>query len=80
MVVLRNGRYAIMDVLAERFGHAGPWPGFADVDIAGVAAAFGCRSVPVRSLGELRAATAELLPTLPSRREPLLLDVEIPEG
>ena len=76
-VILSNGGYAIMDRLAERAGGDPPWPQFADVDVAGLARAFGC---PARKIGtheELLAALDEIVPDLASRSEPLLLDVAI---
>jgi benzoylformate decarboxylase len=76
-VILSNGGYAIMDRLAERAGGTAPWPQFDDVDIAGLARCFGCASRRIESHDELIAALDELVPTLASRDEPLLLDVAI---
>jgi benzoylformate decarboxylase len=76
-VILSNGGYAIMDRLAERAGGAPPWPQFDDVDIAGVARAFGCESRRIETHEELLAALDEAVPSLASRSEPLLLDVAI---
>jgi benzoylformate decarboxylase len=76
-VILSNGGYAIMDRLAERAGGAAPWPQFDDVDIAGVASAFGCESRRIETHDELLAALDEAVPSLASRSEPLLLDVAI---
>jgi benzoylformate decarboxylase len=76
-VILSNGGYAIMDRLAERAGGAAPWPQFDDVDIAGVARAFGCDSRRIETHDGLLAALDETVPGLASRSEPLLLDVAI---
>ena len=76
-VILSNGGYAIMDRLAERAGGAAPWPQFDNVDIAGVARAFGCESRRIETHDELLAALDEAVPSLASRSEPLLLDVTI---
>jgi benzoylformate decarboxylase len=76
-VILSNGGYAIMDRLAERAGGTAPWPQFDDVDIAGLARSFGCASRRIETHEELLGALDELVPTLPSRDEPFLLDVAI---
>jgi benzoylformate decarboxylase len=76
-VILANGGYAIMDRLAERHGADAPWPGFGDVELATVAAAFGCEARRIETHEDLIAALDEALPTLATRRTPLLLDVVI---
>jgi benzoylformate decarboxylase len=76
-VILSNGGYAIMDRLAERQGAAGPWPGFAEVDVAAIARGFGCPARSIAAHDELTSALDEVVPTLVSRDEPLLLDVAI---
>ena len=73
-VVLSNGRYAIMDRLAG--GH-GPWPGFEDVDPAGLARSLGCPSRRIETEDELTAALDEIVPGLADRTEPLVLDVRV---
>jgi thiamine pyrophosphate-dependent acetolactate synthase large subunit-like protein len=77
-VVLANGRYAIMDRLAER--HAGgkaPWPAFEEVSVHGIALALGCRGLRVGSHDELAAVLDEVVPELGERTEPLLLEVTV---
>jgi len=76
-VILSNGGYAIMDRLAERQGGEAPWPGFADVEVAALARGFGCPARRIDTHDELVAALDEAIPTLSTRREPLLLDVVI---
>jgi benzoylformate decarboxylase len=76
-VILSNGGYAIMDRLAERVGGAPPWPGFDEVDVAAVARGFGCSARRISSYDELVAALDDVVPTLRSRTEPLVLDVAI---
>jgi benzoylformate decarboxylase len=76
-VVLANGRYAIMDRLAEAQGGKPPWPSFEDVSLSGVAAALGCPARRVSSYRELVDVLDEVVPTLASRSEPLVLDVTV---
>jgi benzoylformate decarboxylase len=76
-VVLSNGGYAVMDILAERQGTSGPWPGFPEVEIAAVARGFGCQARRISTHEELVAALDEVVPTLELRDEPLVIDVEI---
>ncbi len=75
-VILSNGGYAVMDKLMEQQGGKAPWPGFA-VDIAGIARAFGCPARTVSEHGELLATLDEVVPSLGSRDEPLLLEVVV---
>jgi benzoylformate decarboxylase len=75
-VILSNGGYAIMDRLAERQGREPPWPSF-DVDVAGLARAFGCPGRRITTHDELLRELDEIVPTLASRTEPVLLDVVI---
>jgi benzoylformate decarboxylase len=77
LVVLVNGRYAIMDRLAERAGGKPPWPAFTEINIDGVAEAMGCAARRVRTPAELTAALDEVVPGLRTRREPLLLAVTV---
>jgi benzoylformate decarboxylase len=76
-VVLSNGRYAVMDRLVERHGGEGPWPAFAEVEIATVARGFGCPARRISTHEQLVEALDEVVPALPDRDEPLLLDVAI---
>jgi benzoylformate decarboxylase len=76
-VVLSNGRYAIMDRLAEKQGGKPPWPAFEDVDLLAMAGAFGCPARRVTTYGELTDVLDDVVPGLADRTEPLLLDVAV---
>jgi benzoylformate decarboxylase len=76
-VVLSNGGYAVMDVLAELQGGSGPWPAFPEVNLAAAARAFGCPARRIETYDELVETLEEVIPTLRNRTEPLLLDVVI---
>ncbi|GAA1005994.1 benzoylformate decarboxylase [Acrocarpospora pleiomorpha] len=77
-VVLANGRYAVMDRLAERSGRGkAPWPAFDEVSLAALARSFGCPAHRVSGYDDLIATLDEIVPTLHSREEPLLLDVAV---
>ncbi len=76
-VVMGNGRYAVMDELASAHGAPGAWPGFEALDLSTVAAGMGCPSRRIVTHDELLAALGEVLPTLRTRSEPLLLDVRL---
>jgi benzoylformate decarboxylase len=77
-VVLANGRYAIMDRLAERHGSGkAPWPAFTEVSVSGLAQALGCPAQRIETADELTAALDAVVPTLGSRTEPCLLEVTV---
>jgi thiamine pyrophosphate-dependent acetolactate synthase large subunit-like protein len=76
-VVLANGRYAVMDRLAERTGKSGPWPAFDGIQVAAMARALGCPAARVEEHGELLAQLDELVPRLGSGTEPFLLEVAV---
>jgi benzoylformate decarboxylase len=76
-VVLSNGRYAIMDQLAERAGGKAPWPAFDDIDIAELSRSLNCPARRVNTYTELLDVLDEVVPTLAARGEPLLLDVSV---
>jgi benzoylformate decarboxylase len=76
-VVLSNGGYAVMDVLAGLHGGSGPWPGFGEIELAAVARGFGCPARRIETYDELTTTLDEVVPTLTDRTEPLLLDVVI---
>jgi benzoylformate decarboxylase len=77
VIVMANGRYAVMDALAHATGAPGPWPGFETVDIAGLARSLGCPAVRVETHAELISTLDEVLPGLVDRREPLVAVVAV---
>jgi benzoylformate decarboxylase len=76
-VVLANGRYAIMDRLAERAEGPAPWPAFEAVDIAGMARSLGCEAIRVEDHDALLGVFGDVLPGLRDRSEPLLVEVAV---
>jgi benzoylformate decarboxylase len=75
LIVMANGRYAVMDGLARARGGAGAWPGLDGVDIAGMARCLGCPALRVETHAELLATLDDVLPGLAARKEPLVLEV-----
>jgi benzoylformate decarboxylase len=77
-VVLANGRYAIMDRLAEQHGGGkAPWPAFEEVSISRLAEGLGCPATRVGSHDELLKVLDDVVPTLGDRTEPLVLEVPV---
>lgn len=76
-VVLANGRYAIMDRLAEQRGGKAPWPAFLEVSVSGLAESLGCPARRVTDHAGLVAALDEIVPTLAARTGPLVLEVAV---
>jgi thiamine pyrophosphate-dependent acetolactate synthase large subunit-like protein len=77
-VVLANGRYAIMDRLAEQHGEGkAPWPAFEEVSVQRLAEGFGCPAERLETYDAVIKALDEVVPTLSSRTEPLVLDVAV---
>ena len=76
--VLSNGGYVVMDRLAEKAGGgAGPWPAFGDLDVAAIARGFGCPARRITTHDELVGSLDDVIPSLATRTEPLLLDVVV---
>jgi thiamine pyrophosphate-dependent acetolactate synthase large subunit-like protein len=80
VVVLANGRYAVMDQLAEAAGGKPAWPGFEEVDVSAIATGFGCPTRRVGKLDDLVTVLDDVLPGLGRRQEPLLLEVAVQPG
>ena len=80
LIVMANGRYAVMDGLAEARGGTGAWPAFDTVDVAGIARCLGCPAIRVQTYEELLGALDDVLPGLAGRREPLLLEVALAQA
>ncbi|MBC8091974.1 MAG: thiamine pyrophosphate-binding protein, partial [Pseudonocardia sp.] len=76
-VVLANGRYAIMDRLADAYGGKPPWPAFEEVSVSGLALALGCPARRVRTFSDLVTALDEIVPTLGHRTEPIVLEAAV---
>ena len=77
-VVLANGRYAVMDRLAEQHGQGkAPWPAFDEVSIATLAEGLGCPATRIATHDELVATLDDVVPTLADRIEPLLLEIAV---
>jgi benzoylformate decarboxylase len=76
IIVLSNGRYAVMDRLVAMNGKTGPWPAF-DVEVSALARDFGCPSRRIVTHDELLGSLDEAIPTLAGRSEPLLLEVVV---
>jgi thiamine pyrophosphate-dependent acetolactate synthase large subunit-like protein len=79
LIVLANGRYAVMDGLARRHGGAGAWPGFESVDVGGLARSLGCPSVRVETYDQLVHTLDGAFDGLAERREPLLVEAVVGE-
>ena len=84
IVVMANGRYAIMDQLAKRHGDStpdgvgsAPWPAFDGISISQIAGGLGCPARVVTNYSDLVQVLDEVIPTLPSRREPMVLEVKV---
>ncbi|MFC5065762.1 thiamine pyrophosphate-dependent enzyme [Actinomycetospora atypica] len=73
VLVMENGRYAIMDGLAAAAGGKPPWPAFTEVDVAGLAGSLGCEARRVATGGDLTAVLDEVVPTLADRTTPLVV-------
>jgi len=73
-VVLANGRYAVMDRLADQHGGKPPWPAFSEVSVSGLARSLGCASVRVEDLASLEDA----LSGFDGTAGPLLIEVVVP--
>jgi benzoylformate decarboxylase len=77
LIVMANGRYAVMDGLARSRNAPAPWPAFGSIDIAGMARCLGCPAVNVETHQQLVDTLDAALPGLAARREPLLVEVAL---
>jgi benzoylformate decarboxylase len=66
-----------MDELVRVSGHRAPWPGFAEVRLSNVAITLRCPARRIRTHAELVEVLDEVVPTLPERATPLLLDIDV---
>ena len=77
-VVLSNGGYAVMDMLAEQQGGGrAPWPDVGHLDLQALAAGFGCPSRRIDDYESLESVLDEVVPTLAGRATPLLLEAVV---
>jgi benzoylformate decarboxylase len=84
IVVLANGRYAIMDQLARAHGQAKgdgqgrpAWPAFEEISVHGLARALGCPAIRIETYDELLATLDEVVPILADRDTPLVVEVAV---
>jgi benzoylformate decarboxylase len=77
LLVMANGRYAVMDNLARAAGAPAAWPAFGSIDIAGMARCLGCPAINIATHEQLLEAFDEVLPDLAARREPLLIEIAL---
>ena len=77
LLVMANGRYAVMDNLARAAGAPAAWPAFGSIDIAGMARCLGCPAINVTTHEQLLETFDAVLPDLANRREPLLIEVAL---
>jgi benzoylformate decarboxylase len=77
LIVMANGRYAVMDGLARQHNAPSAWPAFGSIDIAGIARCLGCRAINVDTHAALLETFDEVLPTLADRHEPLLVEIAV---
>lgn len=77
VVVLRNGRYAVMDRLAEANAARPAWPAFEGVDVATLAEGFGCAAARVSDLSALERLLDTVVAGLASADSPLLVQIDV---
>ncbi|GAA4839881.1 hypothetical protein GCM10023201_32160 [Actinomycetospora corticicola] len=77
VLVLDNGRYAIMDRLAAEAGGKPPWPGFGEVDLTAVASGLGCPALRVDTVRGLADVLDDVVPRLAERSTPLVVACDL---
>jgi thiamine pyrophosphate-dependent acetolactate synthase large subunit-like protein len=77
LIVMGNGRYAVMDNLARARNASAAWPAFGSIDVAGIARCLGCQAVNVQTHEQLISTLDEVVPGLAQRREPLVVEVAL---
>ena len=78
-IILNNGRYAVMDRLAEKSGSAEPaWPPFDEIDFVDLSQSLGVEATRLSDYATMRRTLDEIVPTLATRNDPhvLVIDVE----
>lgn len=76
-IVLNNGGYAVMDLLAAESEGSAPWPSFATLSVAQIADGMGVESRRLEAYADLARLLDEVVPHLASRTEPLVIEVVI---
>jgi benzoylformate decarboxylase len=77
-VVLANGGYAVMDMLAGLHGDLSPpWPGVGHLDLVALAGGFGCEARRIEDQETLSDVLDDVVPGLADRETPLLLEVAV---
>jgi benzoylformate decarboxylase len=76
-VVMANGRYAVMDRLAEQVGGKPPWPTFPEVSVGGMAESLGCRVVKVDRRDALETVLTESTSALRRLDHPLVVEIAV---
>lgn len=77
-IILRNGRYAVMDRLADRIASdSAPWPAFDEIDFTALARSLGCASEHVVDYPALERIIAEAIGALPTMASPLVIVVDV---
>ncbi|MFE6775060.1 thiamine pyrophosphate-dependent enzyme [Streptomyces sp. NPDC057702] len=76
-IVLANGRYAVMDRLADKHGGKAPWPAFEEVSVRSLAESLGCPARRITRYEELVGELTSLADTFTTRTEPLVLEVVV---
>ena len=77
LLVMANGRYAVMDGLAHAAGGTAAWPAFGSIDIAGISRCLGCPAISVETYEGLVDTLDDVLPGLATRRTPLLVEIAL---
>jgi len=76
-IVMANGRYAVMDRLAEQAGGKPPWPAFPEVTVGGIAESMGCQVVKVDRRDALETVLTESISALGRLNHPLVIEVAV---
>ena len=77
-IILNNGRYAVMDRLAERISSGEPaWPPFDEIDFADLSRSLGVSTTRLSDYASMRQTLDEVIPSLAARNEPLMLVIDV---
>ena len=77
-IILNNGRYAVMDRLAEKYGSSEPaWPPFDEIDFVDLSHALGVPAIRLSDYASMRSTLDDVVPGLATRSEPLVLVIDV---